>query len=673
MKKILIIILISVFFWPLLSRAVVLKDDYPRLANYFLKWEISDTEALELAKWDVLILDMEVQENSRDQLIKIRELNPRIIILAYITSQEILDNINEYNQAYVRQDLDRGLFDGWWLRDAQGYKVSNWPNTSMLNLSDGALPDAKGERFNDYLPEFVVNKLKSTGLWDGVFYDNTWGELSWVSNKNLDLNNDGQAESAATADRLWAEGFKKMLAKTRALAGRDFIIIGNGRVYEGYQTILNGVMLENFPSAWENGGTWSGSMQTYLKLPTLNAYPQISIINIYDKNQQNYRRMRYGLSSTLLGDGFYSHDYDVTSPGQTWWYDEYSVNLGTPRSSAYNLLAAPGVGGNWSSGLWRRDFKNGVAIVNSTAKKQVYVFAQEEFEKIKGVQDKIINNGQKINYLSLEPQDGILLWKRSTLITDSAFVNGYFYRVYNLGGVKQGNGFFSYVGAYPGEAEVIISSSDNNKKNMNLSGASGQVGIYQNGKKIKTLVPYGNLYKKSLSLAAPLKDAYWPNIIVGAGIGGGPQVSVFTGDGRLKYSFFAYDKNLRGGVNVAAGDFNGDGQIEIATAPGPGTEPRIKIFSLSGRLENNFLAYDSKFKGGVNVAAGDFNGDGRQEIATSPVSAGGPQVRIFNSNGRVLGSFFAYDQSYHGGINVAASDINADGRAEILVGLKNFY
>lgn len=673
MKKLSIVILMTVFLWPLLSCAVVLKDDYPRLANYFLKWEISDTEAVELAKWDVLILDMEVQENSREQLIKIRALNPRIIILAYITSEEILDNINNYNQAYVRQDFDRGLFDGWWLRDAQGYKVSNWSNTSMFNLSDGARSDANGQRFNDYLPEFVVNKLKSTGLWDGVFYDNTWGNVSWINNKNLDLNNDGQAESAAVADNLWSVGFQKMLAKTRALAGKNFIIIGNGQIYDNYQSTLNGMMLENFPSPWENGGTWSGSMQTYSKLSTLNADPQISVINIYDKNQQNYRHVRYGLASTLLGDGFFSYDYDVTSPGQTWWYDEYSVNLGSAQSTAYNLLAASGVGGNWSSGLWRRDFKNGVALVNSTAKKRIYVFAQEELEKIKGVQDKVVNNGQKINYLALEPQDGIVLWKRSTLITDSAFVNGYFYRVYNLGGSKQGNGFFSYFGAYPGGSEIIIFNGNSRQQNLNLSGTNGQIGIYQNGKKIKTLIPYGNLYNKSLSLATPIKNASWQNIIVGAGVGGGPQVSIFTGDGQLKYSFFAYDKNLRGGVNVAAGDFNGDGQTEIVTAPGPGTEPRIKIFSLSGRLESSFLAYDSKFNGGVNVAAGDFNGDGRQEIVTGPVSVGGPQVRVFSSSGRVLGSFFAYDQSYHGGIKVAASDINADGQAEILVGLKNFY
>jgi len=672
MKKILVLVLMIILFWPFASRAAVLKNTYPRLANYFLKWEITDTEARELAKWDLLILDMETQENSRTQILKIRELNPRIIILAYLTSQEILDDPDNYNQAYLRQELNRKISSGWWLKDVAGQKISNWPYTSMLNLSDGASVNQNGQRFNDYLPEFVATRLKTSGLWDGVFYDNTWGDVSWINSKSLDLNNDGVADSPAEADRSWSEGFKKMLAKTRNLTGADFIIVGNGRVYEGYQSFLNGMMLESFPSSWENGGTWTGSMKTYLKLPTLNVYPQTSIINIYDKNQENYRHFRYGLSSALLGDGFYSFDYDVTNHGQTWWYDEYDWNLGPAQSLPYNLLA------NSSSelkpGLWRRDFKNGLALVNSTNQSQTYIFNKEELEKIKGGQDLIFNNGQKINYIKLAPQDGAILLKRSAAIKNSAFTNGYFFRVFNLAGEQVRNGFFSYLSAFPGEAEVIMASGSNDGElATNISAVNGQINLYQNGRRITVFNAYDKLYKKQLSLAAGLNNGYVEKIVVGSGLGGGPQVRIFTPGGKLEGSFFAYDKKLRGGVNVALADLNGNGQEEIVTGPGIGEEPRIKIFSLSGQLKTSFLAYDAKFRGGVNVAAGDLNGDGISEIVTSPVSAGGPQVRVFSPSGRVIASFFAYDKNYHGGIKVSVSDINDDGQLEILTGLKNFY
>jgi len=670
MKKLFVVILINIFLWPLVSQAVVLKNSYPRLANYFLKWEISDSEATKLAKWDVLVLDMEVQENSRDQISKIRKLNPRIIILAYITSQEIINDIDYYNKAYLRQDFSSGLIDAWWLRDALGNKISNWPETSMLNLSNETQANNLGQRFNDYLPNFVAKKLASTGLWDGVFYDNVWGDVSWIKN-NIDINNDGYAESAAVADNLWIIGYQHMLAETKKLVGPNFIIIGNGKVYNGYQSFLNGMMLEAFPSPWENGGTWTGSMTTYLKLPSLNVDPNISVVNIYDKNQANYRHMRYGLTSTLLGEGFYSYDYDVTSHGQTWWYDEYNINLGMSQSGPYNLLNNAST--NLQPGLWRRDFKNGVVIVNSTNKKQTYIFAHEELDKIKGSQDKLINNGQKINYLILEPQDGIVLWKRSDLVLNNPFINGYFYRVYNISGQQERNGFFSYIGSYPGAAQIVAAANSQGEAVATLSANEGRIDVYKNNKKITTLVPYGYLYKKSLSLAALIHDGYFQKIITGAGQGGGPQVSVYNKENKLEYRFFAYEKNLRGGVNVAIGDLNGDGQIKIVTAPGPGSEPLIKVFSLSGKLESSFLAYGANFYGGVNISIGDVNGDGRKEIVSGPASNGGPQIRIFSSAGKLIGSFFSYDKNFRGGVSVTMSDINNDGREEILAGLKNFY
>lgn len=671
-KKIATLLFALVLLFPVVTRAAVLKPTFPRLANYFLKWSVTDDEAQALSKWDVLILDMEVQENSPEQIKKIRELHPGIIILAYLTSEEILDNIGNYNGAYLRQKLAAKIDPSWWLKDASGHKISNWPDTFMLNLSDGAGKDSTGERFNDYLPEFVVNNLKSSGLWDGVFYDNTWGDISWINNHDLDLDNNGVVDNTAEADSLWASGFKKMLARTRQLAGPDFIIVGNGRVYDGYLPLINGMMLESFPSTWENGGTWSGSMKTYLKLPAFSVAPQVPVINIYDRNQANYRHMRFGLTSALLGEGFYSYDYDVTNHGQTWWYDEYNINLGPAQTPAFNLLDK--TADDLKSGLWRRDFQNGIALVNSTDKKQTYLFTKENFEKIKGKQDAGVNNGRIINYVSLAPQDGLVLLRRNTSIKNSPFTNGYFYRIYNNSGEQAGNGFFSYVSAYSGDSEVIMASGTNDgEQAININAAAGQVNLFKNGKKIIAFSPFGKNFKNPLSLSAQLDDGYFKKVVVGAGPGGGPQVIVAAPNGKIEKSFFAYDKKLRSGVNVALADIDDDGQLEIITSPGKGAEPLIKIFSLSGNLKSSFLAFDAKFKGGVNLATGDINDDGQAEILASPASSGGPQIRIFNSAGKSVGSFFAYDKSYHGGIKVSVNDINNDGRNEILVGLKNFY
>ncbi len=662
-------LLLSLLF-PFSLEAIVLDDSYPRLANHFLKWEILDSEVYELAKWDLLTLDMEVQLNSPKQLAKIRELNPNIIILAYINAVELLDNVENYNKAFMRNTLSDGIISGWWLKNSKGQKISNWPQSSMLNLTDYAPMDKEGRRFNDYLADFVVKEIKGSGLFDGVFYDNTWGDVSWVNSGDIDADNDGIKDKASILDGAWANGFKKVLAKTRNLAGDDFIIVGNGRVYYGYQSILNGVMLEDFPSAWENGGTWTGSMETYLKLPQLNTKPNVSIINSFSGNQFDYSHFRYTLTSTLLGHGFYSFDHGLTDHSQLWWYDEYNVVLGKPQSTPYNLLANKST--ELKAGLWRRDFKYGSVIVNSTNKEQLYVFSKEEVEKIKGSQDPKFNTGLKISYLKLPAKDGAVLLRQNNIINNAAFVNGYFYRLFNTNGSQIRNGFFSYLNNFPGESEVVLFNNFENGNEIEVSAGFGKVSIYNNATLFKSFFPYTDKYKDRINLAIDFKDGEIGQVVTGP-YKGGPQVAIFSADGRVLGRFFAYNKDNRSGVSVALGDIDNDGKLEIVTGPGAGLEPIVKIFNMSGVLEKSFLAYDKNFKGGVSVALGDVNNDGKIEIVTGPGAGGGPHIRVFNKNGEVINNFFAYEKNYHGGVKVSVSDINMDDIPDILVGIKNIY
>ncbi len=663
-------LLLAALLWPQTGKAIDVKDTYPRLANYFLRWEITDQEAIELAKWDLLVLDMEVQENSRYAVEKIRALNPDVIILAYVTSQEILDNIENYRQASLRQKLSSGISDGWWLRDQDGQRVSNWPYTSMLNLSAGALPDSSGQRFIEYLPAFVDQELRSSGLWDGVFYDNTWGDVDWIKPGQLDLDNDGRAETVTEANRLWSEGVLKMLQHTRQLCGPDFIIVGNGRVYDGYQGALNGMMLESFPSSWENGGTWAGSMATYARLPRLNTQPALPIINIYDQDQSNFRRVRFGLASALLGDGYFSYDADVTNHGQTWWYDEYNVVLGKALTPAYNLLKPDDF--NWQAGLWRRDFKNGSALVNSTKNKLTYIFRNEELEKIKGDQDSRTNSGQKISYITLAPEDGIILKKTAFSIVNSPFKNGYFYRSFNAAGQQPHPGFFAYNAAFSGGAAVAYLDGLNGSGERQISTKNGWVVMHENSRAVASFAPYTKNFKKDLNIALHLADGRLQIIATGAGKGGGPQIGIFAPNGQAIKSWFAYDKNARSGVKVAIADLDQDGRLEVIAGPGGGQEPLVKIFNLNGQLQHSFLAYDKDFRGGVEVAAGDINGDGQAEIVTVPAEGGGPQVMIFNAAGKMLNSWFAYDKNMRSGYKLSLSDLEGDGTLEILVGIKSF-
>ncbi|HNX10938.1 MAG TPA: S8 family serine peptidase [bacterium] len=151
-------------------------------------------------------------------------------------------------------------------------------------------------------------------------------------------------------------------------------------------------------------------------------------------------------------------------------------------------------------------------------------------------------------------------------------------------------------------------------------------------------------------------------IILAPGAGSDPYVTILNQSGQVLSKFLAYSKTMRGGVSVTSGDINGDGKLEIITAPASAAYPQVKIFNAQGKLIKDFLAYDRRFIGGVNVAAGDVNGDGTAEIVTAPASGGGPHIRVFDSQARILNQFMAYDKNFRGGVNINVGNI--DGRLD---------
>lgn len=159
-------------------------------------------------------------------------------------------------------------------------------------------------------------------------------------------------------------------------------------------------------------------------------------------------------------------------------------------------------------------------------------------------------------------------------------------------------------------------------------------------------------------------------VAVGAGEGGSPQVSVRDQLGNQVYSLTVFDASFTGGVRVAMGDVTGDGANDLIVGTGPGISTQVKIYDgKTQALLQTIDAFESSFKEGVYVAAGDINSDGKAEIFITPDRGGGPRVRVFEfGQTNTLADFFGIrDPIFRGGARVATGDMNKDGVSDVVV------
>jgi hypothetical protein len=176
-------------------------------------------------------------------------------------------------------------------------------------------------------------------------------------------------------------------------------------------------------------------------------------------------------------------------------------------------------------------------------------------------------------------------------------------------------------------------------------------------------------------------------IITGAGASGGPHVRLFTQDTPGTFNpageFFAFQGDFRGGVRVATGDFNDDGRADIVCAAGPGGGPHVRVFDYfpadplalrvtSHVILDEFFAYDAGFRSGVYVVAGEFDGNSAgPEIVTTPSAKGGPHVRLWGQQG---GSKLGLQSElYFGGVGTDVGYHVGAGNLGNLNGQMSFY
>jgi hypothetical protein len=145
-----------------------------------------------------------------------------------------------------------------------------------------------------------------------------------------------------------------------------------------------------------------------------------------------------------------------------------------------------------------------------------------------------------------------------------------------------------------------------------------------------------------------------------------PSIALGNGDGTFSQGASLWDTYLA--TFPAVGDLNGDGKLDIAMPALDGTQGNSISYVYLGNGDGTFQSavYSGTAYWGITAALGDFNGDGKLDIATD-----GIQVLLNNGDGT-----FTNDASVNvrglagtsivGG--VAVGDFNGDGKIDFAAG-----
>ena len=141
------------------------------------------------------------------------------------------------------------------------------------------------------------------------------------------------------------------------------------------------------------------------------------------------------------------------------------------------------------------------------------------------------------------------------------------------------------------------------------------------------------------------------------------SVSILLGDGSGNFSAVTNFDSGNGPTSVAVGDFNGDGKQDLAVA----NQDTNDVSILLGNGDGSFQPA-VRFSAGTNptsVTVGDFNGDGKQDLAVTNSSSNDVSILLGNGDGSLQPAV----NLAAGGApqSVAVGDFNGDGKQDLAV------
>ncbi|MFQ6089295.1 MAG: putative glycoside hydrolase, partial [Candidatus Methanofastidiosia archaeon] len=283
-----------------------------------------------------------------------REMNPNVIILAGLTVNWVYDNADwmaflETVGNYGKKEEIK-IKENMYLkkpnseRCAFGWTSKKWGHEEIYAM------DPRNPEWIELITSFYKNVLDQPQH-DGIIIDMVTEKQWWCPE--------------AISDKEWVEATKVIMAKIKQLNTENKLIIFNsGRDFseiDEYSEFMDGYLMENFL-----GKQLKTSFDEGLKAAE-SEYIVIYAVDTDDTGQKDLKRMRLGLTLSLLNDNtYFTYDFGPRDHGGAWWFPEYDVELGKPLSKYYKKDGA----------LWR-EFENGVVL--SSPYSEVNVNFDEEY------------------------------------------------------------------------------------------------------------------------------------------------------------------------------------------------------------------------------------------------------------------------------------------------------